>query len=90
MFTLNKPFLPLNTGRQFRLLGAGGPSGNVNGTMQATPWPYMTGTRAFITPGPYGIASSAFAQMPVPYITGAAGMFLPGYIKQPTFTNVVF
>ncbi len=90
MFTLNKAFLPLDTGKQFRALGAGGPSGFLNGTAQDTPWPYLTGTRRFITPGAYGVANTTFAVNPAPYVTGAAGMFLPGVIKMPTYTNVVF
>lgn len=90
MFMLNKAFLPLDTGRQFRALGAGGPSGFVNGTAQETPWPYLTGTRQFITPGIYGNANTMSAPVPAPYMTNATGFFIPGIVKQPTYTHVVF
>ena len=90
VFGINKPFLPLNIGYQFRLLGAGGPSGFPHGTAQIKPWPYQTGFINFITPGPFGASSTLAATYPWPYRSSNPQTIMQGVVKTPTFGNVVF
>lgn len=67
-------------------LGAGGPSGFVEGTAGAVkPWPYITGIKNFLFPFPYGTASTSRARPFGPNIGSGNIKFLPiGVQKAPT------
>ena len=90
MFTLSKAFLPLNTGTQFQLMGAGGPSGFPYGSAQVKPWPYITGTMNFISPGLFGTATTMANPKPYPYPTMAPAFLMQGMFKQSNGSQVVF
>ena len=91
-FSLAKHFNPWNPGNQIVNLGAGGPSGFIEGTAGAPkPWPYITGTKMFIQGFPFGTASS-LRQVPfVPNVASGNVKFIPvGYVKAPTGPNWSF
>ncbi len=90
VFNINKPFIPFNKGYQFRLLGAGGPSGFPHGTAQVKPWPYITGAVNFFTPGLFGSASTLASTRPWPYPTRNPATLMQGVIKMPTYASKVF
>jgi hypothetical protein len=67
-------------------LGAGGPSGFIEGTAGAPkPWPYVSGIKNFLFSFPYGIATTKAARPFGPNIGSGNIKFLPvGTQKAPS------
>jgi len=91
-FTTHAFHWPLNMGIQNAQWTAGGPSGFAGGTAGAVkPWPYITGTKQFISGGQYGAASTLVRNPNNPNLGSGNVKFLPiGITKVQTYTGVSF
>lgn len=91
-FTTRAFHWPLNMGAQMPHWQAGGPSGFADGTAGAIkPWPYITGTKQFISGGPYGAASTLVRNPNGPNLGTGAVKFVPiGMTKLQTYTAKSF
>lgn len=91
-FTTHAFHWPLNLGIQAPYWNAGGPSGFADGTAGAIkPWPYITGTKQFISGGQYGAASTLVRRPNTPNLGSGNVKFLPiGITKVQTYTGQSF
>ena len=91
-FGLVKNFYGFNAGIQIVNLGAGGPSGFVEGTAGAImPWPYITAVRNFLFGFPYGTADSRRATPSSPNVGSGVPAIAPvGYVKVQTGPTVTY
>ncbi len=91
-FTTRAFHWPLNLGIQAPYWNAGGPSGFKDGTAGAIkPWPYITGTKQFISGGQYCPASTLVRNPNNPNLGAGNVKFIPiGLTKIQTYTGKSF